>query len=365
MNRAWTHQDPVHPLAGAQSEPCKPVQSGNGSRLAVPGRHTALFGWSDWIERVYANGSKDHFARRTCLYPHVVDAGNFAHHADHLREVEAIFSTWGMPLLAPEQLAVMPRLKAVFYAGGSVKAFARPLLERDIIVVSAWHANAVPVAEFTLAQILLGAKGYFRNTREYKSPGARETAHRGRGNYGETIAILGAGAIGEKVIKLLGAFDLRVIVYDPYLSDERAAILGVEKVSLEAAFDRAYVVSNHVADCPETAGVLNGALFRRMRPDATFINTGRGQTVCEAEMIAVLQARPDITALLDITHPEPPPEGSPLYTLPNVQLSAHIAGSIGEELIRMANYCMEEFIAWQNGQPLRYAVSLPMLDVMA
>jgi phosphoglycerate dehydrogenase-like enzyme len=294
-----------------------------------------------------------------------VDAGNFDGHAQHLREVEAIVSTWGMPSLTPEQLDAMPMLKVVFYAGGSVQGFARPLLERGIVVVSAWQANAVPVAEFTLGQILLATKGYFRNTREYKSPAARETAHRGRGNFGETVAILGAGAIGERVIKLLGAFDLQVIVFDPFLSDERAAMLGVEKVSLEAAFERAYVVSNHVADCQETAGMLNGALFERMRADATFINTGRGQTVREEELIAVLQARPDLTALLDITHPEPPIEGSLLYTLPNVQLTTHIAGSIGNELLRMAKCCLEEFIAWQNGEPLRYAVSLPMLDIMA
>jgi phosphoglycerate dehydrogenase-like enzyme len=270
-----------------------------------------------------------------------------------------------MPLLTPGQLDAMPKLKAVFFAGGSVKSFARPLLERDIIVVSAWHANAIPVAEFTVAQILLGAKGYFRNTREYKTAAARETAHRGRGSYGETVAILGAGAIGEKVIKLLQAFELQVIVFDPYLSDERAADLGVEKVSLEEAFDRAYVVSNHVADCSETARMLDGALFSRLRRDATFINTGRGQTVCEEEMIAVLRARPDITALLDITHPEPPDDGSALFALPNVQLSTHIAGSLGDELIRLGAYCMEEFVAWQNGQPLRYAITLPMLEIMA
>lgn len=340
----------------------EPDQEGN---LRKPVTRTALFGGKGAIDHVYAGDGRDHLERRTTLYPHVVDGENFNEHAQHLREVEAIFSTWGMPSLTPKQLDAMPMLKAVFYAGGSVQGFARPLLERGIIVVSGWQANAVPVAEFTLAQILLATKGYFRNTREFKSPATVVTAHRGRGNFGETVAILGAGAIGERVVKLLAGFELQVIVFDPFLSEERAVMLDVDKVSLEAAFERAYVVSNHVPDRPETAGMLNGALFGRMRADATFINTGRGRTVREAELIAVLQARPDLTALLDITHPEPPVEGSLLYTLPNVHLTTHIAGSIGDELRRLANSCLEEFVAWQNGEPLRYAVSLEKLDTMA
>lgn len=344
---------------GAEPEP------DHGGNLRKPAVHTALFGGKEAIEHVYAGDGRDRLERLTNLYPHMVDGGNFDEHAQHLREVEAIFSTWGMPSLTPDQLNAMPMLKAVFYAGGSVQGFARPLLDRGIVVVSGWQANAVPVAEFTLAQILLATKGYFRNSREFKSPALVKTAHRGPGNFGETIAILGAGAIGEKVIKLLGGFELQVIVFDPFLSDERAATLGVDKVSLEAAFERAYVVSNHVPDLPETVGMLNGALFARMRADATFINTGRGRTVREAELIAVLQARPDLTALLDITHPEPPIEGSLLYTLPNVHLTTHIAGSIGDELRRLANCCLEEFVAWQNGEPLRYAVSLDRLDTMA
>ncbi|MGB8353200.1 MAG: hydroxyacid dehydrogenase, partial [Chthoniobacteraceae bacterium] len=290
-------------------------------------KKAALFGWPDWIERIYGKKYLDILGAHTCLHAHVVEDKNFHEHAQSLGDVEAIFTTWGMPCLTPEQLDSMPSLRAVFFAGGSVQSFARPLLERGIIVVSAWQANAVPVAEFTLAQILLAAKGYFRNTHAYKSPENRDLAFRGRGNFGETISILGAGAIGGKVIELLQPFNLRVIVFDPFLDEDRAALLGVEKVSLQAAFERGYVVSNHLAGVPETEQLLNHDLLSRMRPDATFINTGRGSTANEAGMIRVLQARPDITALLDVTELEPPPEGSPLYSLPNVHLTTHIAGS--------------------------------------
>lgn len=335
------------------------------SRNGVGRKAAAFFGWPDWIGRIFGNGRENKLASRTRLYGEVVEDKNFDNHVDYLREVEVIFSVWGMPKLSERQLDLMPKLKAVFFAGGSVRSFARPLLERDILVISAWQANAIPVAEWTLAQILLGTKGYFRNTQAFKSPAGRTAAFQGRGNFGETIAVLGAGAIGAKLIELLRNFDLRVIVFDPFLDEEKACNMGVEKVTLEAAFERGYVVSNHLADVPETVGLLNRDLFARMRRDATFINTGRGATVDEPAMVEVLNVRRDITALLDVTRDEPPPENSSIYKLPNIHLTTHIAGSIGDELTRMADYCLEEFEAWERGEPLRFAVSLPMLETMA
>jgi phosphoglycerate dehydrogenase-like enzyme len=208
--------------------------------------------------------------------------------------------------LAPNQLDRLPALRAVFYAAGSVRSFATSLLARDILVVSAWAANAVPVAEFTLAQILLANKGYFRNVAEYRGPEHRRGAFSGRGNFGATVSLLGAGQIGRKLIELLRPFHLRVLVWDPFLSPNDAEALGVEKVQLSEAFARGDVVSNHLANVPDTVGLLNGALFASLPPNATFINTGRGATVNEPEMIRVLRERPDLFALLDVTDPEPP-----------------------------------------------------------
>jgi len=318
------------------------------------------------IDRVYAQGRKEKVGEISDLYPTVITEKNLEQHADALKEVEAAFSTWGMPKLTQEQLNILPALKAVFYSAGSVKGFAEPLLDRDIIVMSAWGANGVPVAEYALAQILLSNKGFFRNVRACVSREARRGAFRGRGNFGETVAILGAGMIGRALIKLLSNFRLKVIVWDPFLSDEKAAELGVEKVSsLSEAFQRGLVVSNHLANVPETRGLLTAELFSAMRKDATFINTGRGATVVEDDMISVLRERQDLTALLDVTAPEPPVEGSPLYTLPNVHLTTHIAGSLGDEVVRMADYSIQEFQAWEQGRPLRYAVTREMLSTMA
>ncbi|XHR26721.1 MAG: hydroxyacid dehydrogenase [Chthoniobacteraceae bacterium] len=328
-------------------------------------KKAAFFGGCRETELVYAQGRFDKVARITDLYPHIVDLDHFAEHAAALRDVEVIFSTWNMPVLTPAHLDQLPALKIVFYAAGTVQYFASPFLERGITVVSAWKANAIPVAEFTASQIVLAMKGYFRNVREYRGCHDHRKTFVGIGNFGETVAILGAGAIGRRVIKLLHPYQLRIVVFDPFLDPSDAARLGVEKVSLEEAFEKGYVVSNHIANLPETHRMLNGALFQRMRPDATFINTGRGITVDEPSMLEVLGRRPDLSALIDVTYPESPEPQSPLFTLPNVFLSSHIAGSMGDEVVRMADYCIEEFMAWEKGRPLHYAISLDMLKTMA
>lgn len=318
------------------------------------------------IDRVYADGRRQKVGEISNLYPTVITAENFHQHVGALSDLEAVFSTWGMFSPSEEQLDMLPSLEAVFYAAGSVKSFAEPLLNRGIIVVSAWGANGVPVAEFALAQILLSNKGYFRNMRACVSREMRGGAFRGAGNFGETVAIIGAGMIGRILIKLLKPFDLKVIIWDPFVSDEEAEKLGVEKVSsLMEAFQRGLAVSNHLANVPETRGLLTRELFASMRKNATFINTGRGATIMEDDLISVFSEREDLTALLDVTYPEPPAAGSPFYNMPNVHLTTHIAGSIGGEVVRMADYAIKEFQAWENDQPLRYAVTLEMLSTMA
>ena len=127
------------------------------------------------LDRVYGGGRREMVAQRVELFSETVTSETFEQHADRLQDVEAIFSTWGMPGLETAQIARMKSLKAVFYAAGSVQYFARPLLDCGVKVISAWAANAIPVAEFSLAQILLSTKGYFRNMRECKSPERRSS----------------------------------------------------------------------------------------------------------------------------------------------------------------------------------------------
>ena len=281
-------------------------------------------------------------------------------------QTEVIFSTWGMPALTAEQISThLPNLKYVFYAAGSVQAFARPFLACGVRICSAWTANAVPVAEYTLAQILLANKGFFAQARDMKlQKGApRSTAY--LGNYRQSVGLIGCGSIGSLVAKSLQQYDLDVLVYDPYLSQERAKALGVRKCALNELFDCCSVISNHLPNNAETRGMLTYAQFSRMRPYATFLNTGRGAQVVEDDLVRTLSERGDLTAILDVTDPEPSPADHPFYALPNCILTPHIAGSIGNEVWRMSAYMADEFARCLVGKSLQFEVTEQMLETMA
>jgi len=270
--------------------------------------------------------------------------------AGKLSETDVLFSTWGMASFTDEQLEKMPNLKAVFYAAGATDSFCHPLFRKQIQLFSAWKANSIPVAEFTVAQITLGLKNYFQMLRFMKDPQTYSACNRaaGCGMYGARVALLGNGMISQHVQALLKSYDVEIIVIPSHPS--------ARTISLEEAFATSQVVSNHFPNRDDNGGVFNGKLFESMHPGAVFINTGRGCQINEPEMIKVLRKRPDLTVLLDVTWPEPPKADSPLYSLPNVFLSPHIAGSLHDEWHRMADYMIDDFERWIKGEVTQNAV---------
>lgn len=290
------------------------------------------------------------------------------------KEAEFLFSTWGMASFTEEELAsLLPSLRAVFYGAGSVQAFAREFLHRGIAVVSAWAANGVPVAEYTFSAVMLAATGFFGRVHIPGTGNAGSDGWTNRypgvswpGNYETKIGIIGAGMIGKMVIERLKTLSrAEILVYDRFLSEEKAEQLGVRKCDLPTLFEESDVISNHLANNPQTVGMLTGELFARMKPTATFINTGRGAQVDEAGLIRALTEVPTRCAVLDVTWPEPPELGSPFYALKNVFLTPHIAGSLGNEVHRMGEYMLEEAVAFDEGRELRYGVTEKMLETMA
>lgn len=275
-------------------------------------------------------------------------------------EVDAVFASWGCPKFTDVRLAQMPNLKAVFYAAGTIRDLVTEAFwNRRIPICSSWALNAIPVAEFTFAQIILCLKkAYFvaravrKNRNWTRGPYGNQM-----GAYGVTVGLVSFGQIARRVLARLKTLDVEVAVYDPFLSDAEAVQWGVRKLSLPELFAQSEVVSVHTPCLPETEGLITGELIASLPKGAAFINTARGAVIRENEMIAVLQQRLDIQAVLDVTYPEPPPPESPLYTLENVFLTSHIAGSMDRECERMGMAMVAESRRFLSGEPLEYAIS--------
>lgn len=322
------------------------------------------------IARVYAPQTVATLRQTAGLDAAVYTAKQLRESPSAFADVDFVFSSWCMPCLTEAEIrAFLPSLKAVFYAAGSVQAFARPFLRSGVRVFSAWAANAVPVAEYTVAQILLANKGFYATAAHLSAGGDYKEALTLRehfpGNYGACIGIIGAGMIGKMVIERLAAYRLSVMVFDPFLPDETAKTLGVKKCDLPTLFKSAQVVTNHLANNAQTRGMLTYPLFASMPPYATFLNTGRGAQVVEDDLVRALRERPDLTAVLDVTDPEPPRADHPFFALQNCFLTPHIAGSSGDEVHRMAAYMAEEYERFKNGEQTRYEVTVDMLKTMA
>lgn len=285
-----------------------------------------------------------------------------------LKDIEVLFSGWDGLKFDDELLEAAPHLKAIFHAAGSIKPIVTDAFwEKDIAVTSAYMANAVPVAEYTLSQILFSFKKGWQFVADVKKNKAypQKPYHHIAGGYGSTVGLISLSTVGRKVNELLQPFDVNVLVYDPFVDQEEAAELNVELCSLMEVFERSDIVSLHTPLLSETIDMITGDHFRAMKDNATFINTARGAIVKENELIEVLKQRPDITAILDVTHPEPPVADSLLYELPNAIITPHIAGSEGAECGRMGAYMLDEFKRYLNDEQLKWRISKEKYDVMA
>lgn len=273
----------------------------------------------------------------------------------HLASVEVLLTGWGCPRLDAATLERLPKLRAAFHAAGTVKNHVTPAcFDRGIRVTSAAQANARPVAEFTVAAIVLANKRAFRAQRRYRAQRAFRLWSRefpGLGNHGKIVGLVGASRIGRLVLERLRPFDFEILLCDPTLEPAAAAALGVETVGLEELLERSDVVSLHAPSLPGTRHMIDRDALARMRDGAILVNTARGALVdTDALTEELVSGRLD--AVLDTTDPEVLPEASPLYELENVFLTPHIAGSLGAETRRMMNAALDELERFNRNEPL-------------
>jgi phosphoglycerate dehydrogenase-like enzyme len=270
-----------------------------------------------------------------------------------LAQAEVLITGWGCPHLDAGVLATVPKLRAVLHAAGSVRSLVGEALWKHCVTVSsAVTGNAVPVAEYTLAMILLAGKDALAHRERYRrthaGPPPAETA--ATGNLGRRVGIVGASRVGRRLIELLRPFDLTVLLHDPYVSPAEAAALGAELLPLEDLLGRSDIVSLHAPDIPETHHMLDRARLALIRDGGVLINTARGALVDDEALTEELVSG-RLRAVLDVTEPEPLPADSPLYRLPNVFLTPHIAGSLGNELQRLGTIVVEEMERLAAGLP--------------
>jgi phosphoglycerate dehydrogenase-like enzyme len=278
--------------------------------------------------------------------------------AEVLAGVEILITSWGCPLLDRAALDAMPRLRAVLHAAGTVRGYVTDACwDRSLLISSAAHANAIPVAEYTLAAILLAGKDAF---------GLRDAVDRDRGhvtidhagtvgNHRRRVGVIGASHVGRHLLALMRPFDLVALLADPYVDRVAAAALGAELRELDDLLRDSDIVTLHAPSLPETHHLLDRRRLALIPDGATLINTSRG-TLVDHEALTAELVSGRLNAILDVTDPEPLPTDSPLYGLPNVFLTPHIAGSMGNELERLGAAVVDEVARLADGLPLAHPV---------
>lgn len=296
-------------------------------------------------------------------------------YTDRLARAEVLLTSWGVPPVEPA-LERMPRLRAVVHAAGSVKGHLTPAVwARGVEVASSAGANAIPVAEFTVAAVLFAGKSVTTAVESFRTTnGGPSTSSAGRravaaglaevGNYRRTVGIIGASRVGRLVISSLRHHDLDLLLHDPFVEADEARRLGVRLTGLSELMAVSTVVSVHAPLVPSTHGLLDANLLALLPDGATLVNTARGAIIdpvaLERELVSGR-----LSAYLDVTLPEPLPPTSPLWSLPNVVLTPHLAGSAGNELLRIGDHAVDEILRWTAGQPFVEPVRVEELHRLA
>ncbi|MGW1619457.1 hydroxyacid dehydrogenase [Streptomyces sp. NPDC002172] len=281
-----------------------------------------------------------------------------------LARTEVLVTGWGCPVLDTAALDAVPKLRAVLHAAGSVKGFTTPeVWRRGIVVSSAAAANALPVAEYTLAMILLAGKDVFafRDLLRTRRTFPYGDIVPGIGNFHRRVGIVGASRIGRRLVELLRPYDLSVTLADPYVDETEAARLGVPLLPLDDLLRTSDIVSVHAPQTPETRHLLGARELGLMPDGSVLINTARGSLLDHDALIAELRTG-RLTAILDVTDPEPLPADSPLFDLPNAFLTPHLAGSQGNEVARLGLTVVEEAGRLLTGVGLLHAVDQSALE---
>ena len=255
----------------------------------------------------------------------------------------------GSPPLTDRVLAAAPGLKIIAKHGAGVDSVdIAAATRRGIAVMVANGANADAVAEHALALMLSLSRELPRFDRDVRSGAWRNLDQFTRDFSARTVGIVGYGQIGERTARLAQACGARVVIHS------RSAITPPAGMTYEPALDRLLetvdIVSLHCPLTEQTRGLIGAAQLARMKPDALLINTARGPVIDEAALIAALKSGQLAGAALDTFAVEPPDPANPLFALPNVLVTPHIAATTTGAMARMGTIAANNILCWLRGE---------------
>jgi len=223
--------------------------------------------------------------------------------------------------------------------------------ERNIVVTRATAQGPYPVAEFTIGLLLALSKKYIPAHASVKSGKWESLKYMGIEVRGKTLGIIGLGAIGSLVARMAASgLQMRVIAYDPYVSEEKARDVGAKLTELDSLLRESDYISVHAAVTKESKGILGKKEFDVMKQRGFVINSARGEILDEKALYAALSSRKVAGAALDVFTEEPPPRDNPIPGLENVILTPHAAGVTDESLERMAISIAENIVNIAQGR---------------
>ena len=260
------------------------------------------------------------------------------------------------PLIHPDYQGLVPREIVDTY-----------VVPRGLTVFSANRAIALNVAEYTVGVMIMVPRRFVEQTTAIRTSDAwRDPNLAPNALYlrGATVGLVSASTVARELIPLLRPFDVRILVYDPYLSDRDAGRLDVEKVELEALFERSDIVSLHAPSIPETRHMIGARQLACLRDGALLINSSRGSVLDHDALLKEAETG-RIRVVLDVTEPEPLPADHPLRPLPNVYLTPHMSGTGAYGYFKIGDMTLEALEACFAERPVLGAVDWSRYELLA
>lgn len=259
----------------------------------------------------------------------------------------------------PQQLVASNRLRWVHitsagYTRYDTDAVRAALRERGILFTNSSHVYDAPCAQHVLAMMLADARQLPSCYESQRSDHGWPNGPRRAASYlldGQTVLLLGLGAIGQYLIRLLQPFDMKIIAVRRNVQPQDG-IDVVDESALDDVLPRADHVVNVLPESPSTMGFVDAARFARMKPGVRFYNIGRGKTVDQDALLKVLLTGQVGAAYLDVTDPEPLPPDHALWTAPNCTITPHSGGGHQGERLRLVQHFVRNLRAFEYGEPL-------------